>query len=79
MTLELKNSLNEEMDEAVQSGDNKRIWQANFRYNRAMADCQYKTARRVKRIERYLLGAALLTGAGGMKAAEAAARYFGWL
>ena len=79
MTSELKDSLNDEMDEAVKSGDNKRIWQANFRYNRAMADCQYKTARRVKRIERYLLWTALLTGAGGMKAAEFAARYFGWL
>ena len=78
MTLELKESLNSEMNEAVESGDAKRIWLANFRYNKAMADCQYKTARRVKRIERYLLLLALGAGAGITKAAEFAGNYFHW-
>ena len=78
MTLELKESLNSEMNEAVESGDAKRIWLANFRYNKAMADCQYKTARRVKRIERYLLWLAVMAGAGGTKALEFAGNYFHW-
>ena len=50
MTIELKEALDLEMDSAMSSGDQSRINIAQIHYNKAMADCQFKTAQRVKEI-----------------------------
>ena len=52
MTIELKEALDAEMDAAMESGDQERINIAQLHYNKAMADCQFKTATRVKDIAR---------------------------
>ena len=51
MTAELRDAINAEMREARESGDQNRINIAQEHYNRAMCDCQYKTAQRVKEIK----------------------------
>ena len=48
MTKELKEALDRELDAALESGDPKLIDRAIINSNRAVADCQLKTAERVK-------------------------------
>lgn len=51
MTRELKEALDAEMDSAIESMDQERINVAQAHYNKAMSDCQFKTADRVKNID----------------------------
>jgi hypothetical protein len=48
MTKELKETLDEEIKEALESGDEGRINRCTARYVRAIGDCNYKTSDRVK-------------------------------
>lgn len=48
MTKELKEALDRELDIALDSGDAKLIERAIINSNKALADCQMKTAERVK-------------------------------
>jgi hypothetical protein len=50
MTKELKEALDRELDIALDSGDAKLIDRAIINSNKALADCQMKTAERVKTI-----------------------------
>ena len=50
MTKELKEALDRELDAALESGDPKQIDRAVINANKAVADCQMKTAERVKTI-----------------------------
>ena len=50
MTKELKEALDRELDIALDSGDAKLIERAIINSNKALADCQMKTAERVKTI-----------------------------
>ena len=50
MTKELKEALDRELDAALESGDARLIDRAIINSNRAVADCQLKTAERVKTI-----------------------------
>lgn len=50
MTKELKEALDRELDIALDSGDAKLIDRAIININKALADCQMKTAERVKTI-----------------------------
>lgn len=50
MTKELKEALDRELDIALDSGDAKLIDRAIINSNKALADCQMKTAERVKAI-----------------------------
>lgn len=50
MTKELKEALDRELDIALDSGDTKLIDRAIININKALADCQMKTAERVKSI-----------------------------
>lgn len=50
MTKELKEALDRELDAALESGDPKLIDRAIINSNRAVADCQLKTAERLKTI-----------------------------
>ncbi len=48
MTTELKDALTRRLEEAVESGDTKEIQRAHTAIDKAMMDCQLKTANRVK-------------------------------
>ena len=48
MTKELKEALDRELDAALESGDAKMIDRAVINAQKAVADCQLKTAERVK-------------------------------
>lgn len=48
MTTELKEALDRELDAALESGDSKMIDRAVINAQKAVADCQLKTAERVK-------------------------------
>lgn len=48
MTKELKETLDEEIKDALESGDEARINRCTARYVRAIGDCNYKTSDRVK-------------------------------
>ena len=48
MTKELKDTLDDEIKDALESGDEARINRCTARYVRAIGDCNYKTADRVK-------------------------------
>ena len=50
MTKELKEALDRELDAAIESGDAKMIDRAVINAQKAVADCQLKTAERVKTI-----------------------------
>ena len=50
MTPELKQALDRELDAALESGDPKQIDRAVINAQKAVADCQLKTAERVKTI-----------------------------
>ena len=50
MTKELKEALDRELDVALASGDAKLVDRAIINSNKALADCQMKTAERVKTI-----------------------------
>ena len=50
MTKELKEALSRELDAALESGDAKMIDRAVINAQKAVADCQLKTAERVKTI-----------------------------
>ena len=50
MTQELKEALDRELDAAMESGDAKMIDRAVINAQKAVADCQLKTAERVKTI-----------------------------
>lgn len=50
MTKELKEALDRELDAALESGDAKMIDRAVINAQKAVADCQLKTAERVKTI-----------------------------
>lgn len=43
MTKEMMQMCHDAMEQAIESGDQKRIWQAIARSNNAMMDCQHKT------------------------------------
>ena len=48
MTKELKETLDDEIKDALESGDEARINRCTARYVRAIGDCNYKTSDRVK-------------------------------
>ena len=48
MTKELKETLDDEIKDALESGDEARINRCTARYIRAIGDCNYKTSDRVK-------------------------------
>ena len=50
MTLELQQTLGRELDDAINSGDAKRIDRAHSNILLALIDCQRKTADRVKEL-----------------------------
>ena len=50
MTKELKEALDRELDAALESGDPKMVDRAVINAQKAVADCQLKTAERVKTI-----------------------------
>jgi hypothetical protein len=50
MTKELKEALDRELDAALESGDPKMVDRAVINAQKAVADCQLKTAERVKGI-----------------------------
>lgn len=50
MTKELKEALDRELDAALESGDPKQVDRAVINAQKAVADCQLKTAERVKTI-----------------------------
>ena len=50
MTKELKEALDRELDAALESGDTKMIDRAIIHAQKSVADCQLKTAERVKTI-----------------------------
>lgn len=50
MTEELKDALTRRLEEAVESGDPKEIQRAHTAIDKAMMDCQLKTATRVKQM-----------------------------
>lgn len=50
MTKELKEALDRELDAALESGDPKMVDRAVINAQKAVADCQLKTAERVKMI-----------------------------
>lgn len=50
MTIELKELINQQLDDAMSSGDQNLFNKAVCQYSKAMSDCQYKTASRVKDI-----------------------------
>lgn len=50
MTKELKAALDRELDAALESGDPKQVDRAVINAQKAVADCQLKTAERVKTI-----------------------------
>lgn len=50
MTKELKEALDRELDAALESGDPGLVDRAIINSNKALADCQMKTAERVKTI-----------------------------
>ena len=52
MTLELQQTLGRELDDAIASGDAKRIDRAHTNILLALIDCQRKTAERVKELHR---------------------------
>jgi hypothetical protein len=83
MTEELKNALADDMDKAssemekaIESGDQKMLWtanlhcqQASFRSQKANSDCQLKTSRRVKGMQKavWLIGVAVVLLALGAR------------
>ena len=69
MTLELKDALTREMNDAMEAGDEKRINRAQNNMLIAMLDCQAKMAQRVKRIQWIVF--TLLTGGVGAVGLEA--------
>lgn len=53
MTEELKEECSRALDDAVKSGEEKQVLQALARSTKALMECQMKTARRTKNLERY--------------------------
>lgn len=51
MTQEMKQILDEEIETAIESGDENRLRRVMARYIMAIGDCQYKTSNRVKSVK----------------------------